>query len=353
MSDPTAPTWKGGLIALLIGLVLMAAASEGVLRIVMPNWKEFFPGHFMHRIEVKDHPALYVGQPGFEGYFSQNNGDFRHTIRINDFGLRNDEPIDAADNRIWVIGDSMAFGWGVEREQTYTAVIAELTMPTYNLASPGADVCGYQGLAARVPETIQPRAVIVGLILENDIYDYDCVLKTREEKSASREQNDDMTFNLQYVKGTLTIHSALYNFLAVQLKRQAWVNDTLIALGVMERPHKLRNIFPEDELEARTKATASELLKLRKMFTGIPFSVLVAPARFEIRDDEPFYKKLRLTMIDALTEVGLTVIDPLPGFKEEGFEATHFVHDGHWSPLGHKVAAKAAAQWLQQQGAGN
>lgn len=350
MHEPAAPTWKGRLIALAVGLVLMAASAEGVLRISMPSWKEYYPGHFMHRVTVPGHASLYLGKPGYEGYFAQNNGDFRHIVRINDFGLRNDEPIDAADRRVWIIGDSMAFGWGVEREHMYSSVIArQFATPTYNIASPGTDACGYQGLAARIPDKIKPTAVIVGLILENDIRPYNCALRAKKEQPPPEIGNSKRSFGLEKLKGYLTSNSSLYNFLAVQLKRQAWINDALIAVGLLERPHKVRNLFPENQVETRTKATARELSKLRDRFPGVPFAVLVAPARFEIRDDQPFYRKLRLEMIAELNRAGLNSIDPLQSFKTAGFRKTHFIHDGHWSPLGHEVAAQAVARWLRQQ----
>ena len=338
-------TFIGGLLALCLGVVVVAVLAEVALRILMPNWQEFYPGRFMQKTIVPGYEILYTGKPGFEGMFAQNNGDFRHQIRINAFGLRNDEPVQAADGRIWIIGDSMAFGWGVERKDTYTSVIAEkLGVPTYNIASPGTDVCGYQALAARLPRALKPKAVIVGLILENDINDYDCAKAVAVD---TRAVDDNATsINLATFKHFLTRRSALYNFLAVQLKRTSWLRDALVVLKILEKPHALRNVFPEDEIDRRVKATASELLKLRSTYPQVPFAVLIAPARFEIRDDQPFYKDLRQKMIGALLDVGVTAIDPILQFKKAGFKPTHLAHDGHWSPLGHQVAGSVVADWL-------
>ena len=54
-------------------------------------------------------------------------------------------------------------------------------------------------------------------------------------------------------------------------------------------------------------------------------------------------------MVHVLTERGIAVIDPIKEFLEIGFKPTHFPHDGHWSSLGHKVAAQAAADWISRQ----
>jgi len=169
------PSLKGRLIALILGLVLLLGLSEIVLRVAMPNWRDFYSGWFMTAEYVPNYTRVATGIVGFDGYFAQNNGDFRVRIGINKFGLRNKDPIEDANDRIWVVGDSMTFGWGVEENERYSEVLGKyLGLPTYNIASPGTDVCGYQSLLARMPKTVKPSAVVMGLILENDITNYDC-----------------------------------------------------------------------------------------------------------------------------------------------------------------------------------
>ena len=83
-----------------------------------------------------------------------------------------------------MIGDSMTFGWGVEHAEMYSRVLENLLgRPVYNLASPGTDICGYQSMVARMPQSAKPRAVVVGLILENDVREYDC---QAEQKTAAQ-----------------------------------------------------------------------------------------------------------------------------------------------------------------------
>jgi hypothetical protein len=77
-----------------------------------------------------------------------------------------------------------------------------------------------------------------------------------------------------------------------------------------------------------------------------PFAVLIAPSRFEIRDQEPGSIRMRKALSAGLAARGIAVIDPIAGFLKAGFRATHFRHDGHWSPLGHDVAGRAVAKWL-------
>ncbi len=345
--DRTRPTILGALVALVVGTLIMGGVAEVILRLLMPHWNEFHSGHFIERTTVPGFRTVAIGRAGFDGHFAQNNGDFRHRIRINAFGLRNADPVSAAHERVWVVGDSMAFGWGVERDQTYTAILArESATGTYNVASPGTDVCGYQALVARMPEGLSPRAVVIGLILENDIADYDCAPKPAATKP---EKGKSSSISLKSIKEGLTGHSALYNFLAVAVKRVDVLSEALVAVGLIEGVHKEKHLFPPAEMVTRVRRTAEELAELAAMLPpAVPMAVLIAPARFEIRDDHPFYRDLRLSMVDALNRRGIQVIDPIAQFKEAGFAPTHFSHDGHWSPLGHEIAGKAAAKWVKE-----
>jgi len=340
----TKVTWKGGLIALLIGLVFLAGVSEIVVRIVYPTWSEFFAGRFLTVENVPGHGDVAVGRKGFDGYFSQNNGDFRAHIAINEFGLRDAEPVETADGRVWIIGDSMAFGWGVEGDQMYSSVIGRLRdEPTYNIASPGTNVCGYQALAARMPNNLTPKAVVVGLILENDLAEYDCQAYAAQPQRTT----GDKDFNLQQLKVTLMQHTALYNFFAVAMKRVDVIREILIKLGVVNKSQAYRNLLAGRDIQRITESTAGELARLRNMFSSdTPFVVLIAPARFEIADDDKDFKVIRLAMNEALSKQNLAYVDPIDAFKAAGFTGTHFVHDGHWSANGHRIAAEALTRWL-------
>lgn len=348
MSNKT--TLKGQIVALVLGGVLTVLVAEGALRILMPHWPEFFSGRFMRLVTVQDYGLVVTGKPGFEGYFTQNNGDFRAHIAINDFGLRNPDPVEAADGRIWVIGDSMTFGWGVEQNEMYTSVISELLgSPTYNIASPGTDVCGYQALYARMPDLVRPKAVIVGLILENDMAIYDCRARAKDAAALGNNQ-DTGAPGLMGLKIQLTKRSALYNFMAVSLKRVPMIREVLISIGVIKKEHAYLRYFSEKNIDTVAASAASELARMKAMLPeGTPFAVLVAPGRFELRDGDAPYREMRLRISEELVKRGIGVIDPYEDFKAAGFMPTHFAHDGHWSPLGHRIAGKAVARWLRKQ----
>jgi hypothetical protein len=350
------PNPLGALVAIFIGIAMLVVIGEVAARVLFPQWREFFNGYFMRSVPVPNHRAVTIGTPGWEGYFSQNNGDFRHHIRINQHGQRNDEPVEAADGAVWVVGDSMAFGWGVEREDNYTAVIGrEAKVRTYNVASPGEDVCGYQSLIARMPANVLPRAVIIGVILENDIHEYDCVRATEASLLAppplleAQGWSHGFPTDLLSVKYLLTQTSALYNFVAVASKRLPVMEGLLVGIGIINKPHAFKATTDESHLQQAISKTAYELERARAMLPkDVPMAVLIAPSRFELRDDDALYRHLRVALGKALAEKSIPVIDPIEPFKAAGFEPTHFIHDGHWSPLGHKIAGALAAQWVSK-----
>ncbi len=345
-------TWKGRLVATVVGLLLLVVISEGVLRIATPHWRDFHSARFMQMEAVPKFGAIVTGLPGFDGYFAQNNGDFRVQIKINKFGLRNPEPIESANKRIWFIGDSMTFGWGVEQKEMYSTVAnGGPGQLTYNVASPGTDICGYQALAARMPKSTKPNAVIVGLILENDIKAYECPNEAKVSLKNLRGKSIESGRILTWfgMKRILTGTSALYNFIAVALKRVNFIRETLTTLGIIRKVHTYSQRFRADDLNIVVDRTVYELSVLKQMFSPkTPIAVLVAPARFELINGDPFYKRLRKAIVARLQAEKIAFIDPYQNFKSAGYERVHFAHDGHWNALGHKLAAEQTAKWLKQ-----
>lgn len=342
------PTLAGAVLAVLLGLVVLVVVAEAILRIAMPHWDEFTSGRFMRQEAVPGHGTVSVGRPGFDGWFAQNNGDFRVRIRLNQAGLRNPEPLDGADGRIWVVGDSMTFGWGVAHEEMYSSVVARASArPTYNLASPGTDVCGYQALAARMPNGVRPSAVVVGLVIENDVAVYRCAASGNAENPPGAAPTDGFSF--LDLKVFLTANSALYNVMTQSLKRIPALNEFLIKLGLVARPHHYRRSLTPEEIAAAAESTVAEIDRLRAMFpAGMPFAVLLIPARFDIRDGDAFYVSQRQALRRALKKRAITAIDPRKAFRAAGFTATHFAHDGHWSPRGHEIAGRAVGEWARR-----
>ena len=97
-------------------------------------------------------------------------------------------------------------------------------------------------------------------------------------------------------------------------------------------------------------STARQLAALRDTVPpSVPFGVFLVPARFEIRDGNTAHANQRKEMSTALRDLGIDVIDPIDAFLSAGFSNVHFVHDGHWSPRGHLIAANAINLCLRER----
>jgi len=343
----------GNLLAALFGLILAVGLAEVAARVMFPRWDEFDSSRFITVAKVADWPDVPIGRPGFDGWFSQNNGDFRSHVRINSFGLRNDEPETAAAGRLWAVGDSFTFGWGVERDQIMGAVAGKvLDLPWYDVASPGTDLCGYRTLIARMPAEARPKAVLVGLTIENDVMDYDCMgRRTLAPVEAAGEGLRPPP--LIWFKHGLTRISALYNFMAVSVKRVGSLQALLIELRLIDAPNHGKRMFEEGRMDAVLVSTADEVGRLRDMLApATPLVVVIIPARQDLMEDDPFYRRQRQDMVRLLSERGIAAVDPMPLFRPHGVGAIHFAHDGHWSALGHRLAGEAAAARLVELGLG-
>ena len=137
--------------------------------------------------------------------------------------------------------------------------------------------------------------------------------------------------------------------MAVGIKRIGLVREILTSLGIIRTLELEKGQFTAPEINASVKSTVSELINLKAMFPKrTPFAVLVAPTRFELKESTDYYTSLRLAVLRELKANNISVIDPYPQFQKAGYSKIHFAHDGHWTVLGHKLAAEEAAKWLKQ-----
>ena len=65
-------------------------------------------------------------------------------------------------------------------------------------------------------------------------------------------------------------------------------------VGLIAESHAYKRGLKETEIEKATAQTAAEIETIRDMLPpNTPFAVLMAPTRFEVRDDDPFSRRLR------------------------------------------------------------
>lgn len=122
---------------------------------------------------VDNERIVYALRPGTRGYF------LGRRIAINSHGFRDPErplPKPADTVRIIGLGDSQMFGWGVEREETFLAVLEqrlarrfdERAFEAWNLAVPGYNAVQEAETFAETARRLDPDVVIINWVA-NDL----------------------------------------------------------------------------------------------------------------------------------------------------------------------------------------
>lgn len=108
---------------------------------------------------------------------SYQTPEFRHDVIINAYGFRG-KAVDLsapADCRIMLLGDSFTYGWGVDYEQTWGALLenhlhaAGLRAQVLNLGVPGGNVPDYAALAESAVPLLEPDVIVVGVLQGDDM----------------------------------------------------------------------------------------------------------------------------------------------------------------------------------------
>lgn len=152
-----------GILALTgASLLLALGAAEACLRL----FPELLPEEAQLRLHWRsmNEPASqgdpYLGHvfpPNHEGRFERDGGSFSFTYTTDERGFRNPSPWPRRAE-IVVLGDSMAFGYGVEDDETWTAVLAE-QLPggrIINLGLVGGAPQQYFRIYERFGQALQP-----------------------------------------------------------------------------------------------------------------------------------------------------------------------------------------------------
>lgn len=151
--------------ALGLGLALLVAFEVG-LRLVAPQpQRGLMDGLFE---EVDGHSRMV---PGVRG--THITREFSVTYEGDADGYRLGTSAELADvdlrRRVLVLGDSFAFGWGVEAHETATARLVEAGLPIVNLAIPGDGLGDYvHRMGGLFDPERAPRAFVV-VLYDNDL----------------------------------------------------------------------------------------------------------------------------------------------------------------------------------------
>ncbi len=315
-------------VALLLGL-LGVDVWLGYRKMVAGNSDEIIQA--VHR----PHPTLgWVPQPGTGRH--DRPGNFSARYGIDDDGLRHVDNAGEPVHRLWLFGDSFAFGHGVGDSDTFASVLArEWLAPGIHVRNAG--VMGY-GVAQEVQRLIelagqiQPGDRVVFAPISVDVerslkhFAHPSKYLFREEKGQIEgypDLRDGKLVTVPFDTLSNRVRALLYN-------------ARFTGAGIQRLHHLV--IPPQSVEETR------ELMQIARAVSearGARFAWLFLPHPRELLADG-----YRADLS------GLVFTDLKRFFPRDPDEvaAIHFPDDPHWNARGHALAAGAVAEALLQEG---
>lgn len=158
-----------GLALAAVGTLVGALAAELALstRESFRPWPRYAPGERANELALSSflQPEPVTGwsmRPSFT--YVHGEPEYVVSYRSNAEGFRSDRPLADATGGILLVGDSYTFGIGVEREETYGALVEQaVRIPIANLAMPGFALDQMVLQVEHALPLVQPRLVVVGL----------------------------------------------------------------------------------------------------------------------------------------------------------------------------------------------
>lgn len=324
------------------GKAVGANAFHESLRFPVPGERALKPPYRIDRqlgfcyVRDYDAPQTFEEAPG---------GQYR--LRTNGLGVRDERsliPKDGGSLRILVVGDSMTFGHGVEREQAFPAVL-ERTLGSehgrpLDVVNAGVTCWGQREEVAflehRAPD-LAPDFVLLEFTVANDVLD-----NLRYEDGSEDLVPDP------HLGADLSEHP-IFELPFAETSR-AW---RLFAWHVGRHVVRYRAMLEPRRLE-RTRA----LIRRARDAAGIlhaRFGLVIAPTVVQVDDGatETILRTRRINdaVIRMAKEDGIAVYDPLATLKSARAkgEKTYFPKDMHWNAKGHEVVGQGLAAWMAGQ----
>jgi lysophospholipase L1-like esterase len=258
--------------------------------------------------------------------------------RINGEGFRGPalNPKRAGVTRLAVFGDSIVFGYWVSESDAFPAQLGSLLGPkveVLNLGVPGYNLDQeVENLRGRL-DSLKPDIVLFGFCL-NDLegllsFEYGLTQARREARSGPR----------RLLESLLTFS-----------RFAAWIEYRLTEREAREEFARARNPLggelysaTPETLDAHLDASFSTLAGAVKP-RSISAAVAIFPTLGNKFENYP-YKDLHARVMRAAERAGLLTVDLLPCFSNYSFRDVR-VDVVHPNPLGHRIAAHAAADGL-------
>ena len=375
-------------LLLLVGVMLAAIAGEAYFRFTMPLEVSNSPWRFVPNVGLLRSPNTEVR--------STNRLDYWNVSRTNSLGFLDREPPSperaAATCHIAMIGDSFVDGAQVpipDKSHVRLEELAADELPHLNITTSAFGI-GDTGQVQQLPfydeyaRLLHPRLLVL-VFVDNDFVNNTPVLRTLMLRGGIREnfleptvgRRSDGKLELAWSRPRDHVSSGLapcpWPLCAACAVKEA-VKRSLLAHQLCDR---MRALFPSDHYRRLMFQLHVEALMRRHGYDGALLERWQSPLiwnalqythfaleQFKQRADRDGARlvilathslKVRATPIfERLSQMAATldipVIDQADYILRQGAKLSdaNWPHDGHWNPAGHRWAAEALLEYIEE-----
>jgi lysophospholipase L1-like esterase len=377
---------KGNLVLLIVSVTITLILGEIVVRIfydVPPSTMSTFnlsESSYYRRDDALD----WVPNPNVSGVHDRS-GSFATTFQTNSFGLRDREyPLEkpAGITRIVVVGDSFAWGFGVNNGEIFTDALEEM-LPDTEVLNLGVTAYGLRQEMLyfdRLGIRFDPDILIVALT-QNDIMRAHEWLPERPGRQkpqalpATNAGDPDEGLVLtakNYLQDNLRLYRLVRNVLMtnrtfVNLAVDLGIKDELagyndldvnLTASLREYPERLTQAFEQLNIHLKQFHESTQASDIRMIVALVParqsvdetaLKQTLATSSYWVDDfdlDKPY------GMLAQFADANdIELIDAMPRFRiEVQNDADLYIpYDMHFNPAGHVLYAEIIARHLNQQ----
>ncbi len=322
-------------------------------------------------------PTLLRGQFREPGVHTNRSGEFSVQVQVNRDRFVDGEwgPRDPALPRVVLIGDSFVEAAQVELDQGIGRVLEAALIEAHgapvellSMGVPGAGTATALGLLEQHALPRDPTLVVLGFLLSNDVLNNHPLLEPKDDKPFYRLKDGELvpssaerSLGSGWRDSPLWSVSHSWRLLGRTVVQRRLSQESLARGGGM--PIDLRVHDPQagpvwDEAWAVTDALVGAMAG-RCAEHGAGFATLIFPSQVEATEAgraravqawpalEGWDLSLAGTRAATMAAQHGPTLDLTPALRAaEGQGPLYYAEDGHWTPLGHRVAGEAAAPFL-------
>ena len=319
-------------IIFLTSFFLMVIFLEITVRNIFPEYDPT-DQHISYYLNESEVPLLKHRSSTLRQWV--NSGEYDVSIYANELGFRSRKTLrNLPADAIYVVGDSFAFGYGVEEEERFSSLLESYTGRSVANISIPTDILGYEKLldyAASNGANI--KKIIISICMENDILNYNEKLKGEEDTFSKN--------NRLPIKLLLKNRSALYNYATSVIKQNRTILNFAKQIRLISNPNPV--IY-----SAKVSSSVERLVAIRNKYDA-EILLLIVPSRGLWMSKNP--KEFDFVHREFVKEIqirGFSKLDMRQALEETGSPLDyHHKTDGHWNKLGHKITAKQLAKYTE------